>query len=157
MQLRKRAIHVTLVVACLATVATSPAVYEMTDAAVGLVNGPGVSRVRVLVNDVAADEATGIHVEFKEIGNTSGSSLRVVPDDPALDPFTLVDEQVVDAFMLCADVGSCEIGFNLDLEAEGAATIEVTAVLTRAGGASPIFPQDGEFSEDALVEVRFDQ
>jgi hypothetical protein len=159
MQLREPAVRVVLIVSALASVATSVATYEISDTAEGVVRGPGVSRVRVLLNDVAVEEAESIRVDFRRRDQrVSGDiAIDVVPDHQELEAFVLGAVHSVEASAACAGPGACEIGFSLHVEAEADVPLEITARLGRLGDGSLLFPDDRDFSDAARVEVRLER
>jgi hypothetical protein len=159
MRLPDRAIHVVLIAASLATLATSMPEEmqgdeedtqgdELVARTEGLVTAPGSRRVSVFLNLPATEQADEIWVEFAWPEEATYDVMTVVPDHENVETVRITGEPVtVDATEACTDPGPCTIRFTIEAPFEGVGTVFVTARLVTFG----------LFSDDAAVEVAYDE
>lgn len=167
---REIAIRTVLIVAALATVATSeprdssypdeprdpvdaaPGPSTLTAAAEGTVAAPTPRHVSVLLDRSAAEEADEIQIEFRWPPGEIHDVITIDPDGD-LETLTLVTDDPVqlEASSTCSAGGPCAIGFTVDAYYEEpgptVARITATARVTRFAG---------DFSPGADVVVVFD-
>jgi len=168
---REIAIRTVLIVAALATVATSeprdssypdepedypvdadPGPRTLTAAAEGTVAAPDPRHVSVLLDRAAAEEADEITIEFRWPPGEIHDVITIDPDGD-LETLTLVTDDPVqlEASSTCTGGGPCAIGFTVDAYYQEpgptVARITATARVTRFAG---------DFSPDAGVRVVFD-
>ena len=167
---REIAIRTVLIVAALATVATSeprdspypdeprdpvdadPGPRTLTASAEGTVAAPAPRHVSVLLDRSAAEEADEILIEFRWPPGEIHDVITVDPDGDLETLMLVTDDPVqLEASSTCPDRGPCAVGFTIDAYYQEpgptVARITATARVTRFAG---------EFSPGAEVKVVFD-
>lgn len=166
MRFRSIAIRVVLIASALASVATSaPEDFRVSDTRTLEVTGPATVRVYARANLPAFEQADELRLEFW-IGAEPGLALNLVPDDPSqpvveavLDDGYWFHQVVIEAGDPCPlDTGNgCELGVSFDVPEGVSVTVEATGYATRYGDPSFFFPENREFSQDAAMEVGFNE
>jgi hypothetical protein len=163
---RSVAVRLTLVVACLATMATSPPRnYELT-ATDERSLAPGAVRIHALANKAGvahADELTLTLILRSAAGSAPSTTVTLIPDDPAM-PSEVVALGAVGAFSvqrnydliaLCSRDRDCDAGVTIEVPGDSTVIVTATASLIRFGDPSFVLPDDRSFPDDAAVELGF--
>jgi hypothetical protein len=169
MRFRSIAIRLVLIIAALATVATSPPASYMLSASDTIeLSGPVTVRVFARANAPAFEHADRfvleLAIESAEPGQTL--TLPLIPDDPSQ---PIIEAELVNGFLLhwvelasddpCpreSDAG-CELGMSIELPEGATVTVQATGWITAQGDPSFFFPENRDFPADAVIEVGFDE
>ena len=152
-------VRLVLIVAALATVATSaPADIVLSETIQGSL-GAGTRRISVFASRAAVDHADFIRLEIGPVGSLSASSSD--NPDPTL-PIVLDSigttrrELRFDVEALCARDLDCDASLTFEVPAAQSGPVEVTVTFVRAGDSSFFFPDNPPFPEDAVIDVRIE-
>jgi hypothetical protein len=156
MSLRDLATRLVLATAALTAVATSAPpedIRESTASTTVAANSSGHATIRV--SSVTTHQADRIHLYLTATARAGVPAVTVVPDDPSIPPFTLVDftTLTIDG---CDPGHPCDIGLGFDVAGTGSVDLDVTVEAQRDGDPSMCLPDDRTFSHDAVVEVVWD-
>jgi hypothetical protein len=160
---RSIAVRIVLVVAALATVATSaPRNYLLTATAQRTLTA-GPTRISVVANRTAVNHAdAGVRMELVLVVADGGGPAKVtlVPDDKAMQPQTVsvAAVQVTEEFdlsELCVPNKDCDAGVTVEVPAGSSISANVIATMTAYGDSAFFFPDDRSFPGDATVTVGF--
>jgi hypothetical protein len=166
MRCRSIAIRVVLIVAALASVATSPPEgYVLSDSGTIELSGPATIRAYARANAAAFEHADAFQMELR-ITAEAGQTLTLIPDDPSrpiveavLPNGTLQHFLSLHFGDTCRSDGNagCELGVSIDIPESAAITVTATGQASALGDPSFFFPEDRDFPADAAVEVGFDE
>jgi hypothetical protein len=156
MSLRDLATRLVLATAALTAVATSAPpgdIRESTASATLAAATSGHATIRV--SGTATHEADRIVLYLTAIARSGAPAVTVVPDDPAIPPFTLVDytSLTIDG---CDPGWPCELGLRFDVAGTGHVDLDVTVEAQRDGDPSACSPDDRTFADGAVVEAMWD-
>lgn len=158
MSRRSIAVRIVLVMAALATVATSaPDDVLLSDTVSGTL-GIEPTAISISANRSAVNHASFVAVAFTMDGVTASFRNIDQPDDPAV-PFELQDLSVTielgyDLDALCTRDRDCETGITVKVPT-APVHVSVTASFGAEGDGALLFPDDNAFPGDAKIEVRF--
>lgn len=157
MPLRDLAIRGVLALGALSAVATSAPPEDVREATATTSIAAGNSRhVTIRLTGGATHEADRMTLYLSATTRGGAPIITVVPDDPAVAPFTLVDFVTL-PIDSCAAGWDCTLGFRLEAAGTGLADVDVSADAVRDGDPSMCMPDDRTFSEAAQVQVTFDE
>lgn len=147
--------RVVVAIGAVATIATSaPEDFEISAEAFVDVSLPEVRRLTVAANE-SANVADSVKLEI-DVDSTRQTYV-VVPDDPSFDIVEGSGAETLDIEEMCPPSGACELGFSIDADGEGPATLSAFVTFRRAGDPSFFFPESRDFDDSASVELFFDE
>jgi hypothetical protein len=152
-RLRDRLALVAVVAAAAASVATSGPSHELRDEANLAIEVPASRSLRVILSSAAVEETEWLVVSFEAAGALSElDRLVVTPAITNLDEADLASGELhrygFAPSSSCPPQVSCELMFEIVAEGDGAASIALSAIAEREGGA---------FSDTARLEILLDE
>jgi hypothetical protein len=157
MTLRDLAIRGVLALGALSAIATSAPPEDVREATATTSLAAGsTTHVTIRLTGGATHQAGRMSLYLSASPRGGAPVITVVPDDPDVAPFTLVDFVTL-PIDRCEPGWDCTLGLRLEAAGTGLADVDVSADAVRDGDPSMCMPDDRTFSDAAQVEVTFDE
>jgi hypothetical protein len=157
---RERLARIVLLVAAMATIATSAPQDDLLEDDRELwLEAPDVGRFRLELSAAAVAQADGAQLELSL--ENGAESVVVVPDDEALGEVIELSTQIEHIFFdpseLCPSDEACELGFTVDAQGLGSVAVGVSVRMHRKADGRLLCPRDDDFSDGATMEIVEDE